>query len=53
MRAINMLLVGDMPCVPGGLRLRLSVEPDLTVVDEAGDGAGVRGSWQRGYCRIE
>jgi DNA-binding NarL/FixJ family response regulator len=38
MRTIRILLVDDMPYVLRGLRLRLLLEPDLTVVSETGDG---------------
>ena len=36
---IRLLIVDDQPAVRQGLRLRLSLEPELEVVGEAGDGA--------------
>jgi DNA-binding NarL/FixJ family response regulator len=38
MNTINILLVDDEPIIRRGLRMRLELEPDLTVVGEAGDG---------------
>lgn len=37
---IKLLLVDDQPNVRRALRMRLTLEPDLVVVGEAGDGAG-------------
>jgi DNA-binding NarL/FixJ family response regulator len=36
---IDVLIVDDLPQVRQGLRMRLSLEPDLQVVGEAADGA--------------
>jgi DNA-binding NarL/FixJ family response regulator len=36
---ITILLVDDQPIMRSGLRMRLELEPDLTVIGEAGDGA--------------
>jgi DNA-binding NarL/FixJ family response regulator len=38
MNTINLLLVDDEPTIRRGLRMRLELEPDLSVVGEAGDG---------------
>lgn len=38
-KRIRILIVDDQPAVRQGLRLRLSLEPELEVVGEAGDGA--------------
>jgi DNA-binding NarL/FixJ family response regulator len=38
---ITIVLVDDQPAVRLGLRMRLALEPDLTVTGEAGDGAAV------------
>jgi len=35
---IRVLLVDDQPTIRQGLRLRLSTEPDMTIVGEAADG---------------
>ncbi|MBN1977231.1 MAG: response regulator transcription factor [Anaerolineae bacterium] len=35
---IKILLVDDQPAVRDGLRMRLALEPDLTIVGEAHDG---------------
>jgi len=37
---IRLVLVDDNPAVREGLRMRLSLEPDLVIVGEAGDGPG-------------
>lgn len=37
---IKILLVDDQPAVRDGLRMRLELEPDLTIVGEACDGPG-------------
>jgi DNA-binding NarL/FixJ family response regulator len=39
MERIKLLLVDDEAAVRRGLRMRLSIEPDIEVVGEAGDGA--------------
>ncbi len=36
---IKLLLVDDQAAVRQGLRMRLALEPDVTVIGEAGDGA--------------
>ena len=38
MNTINILLVDDEPTIRRGLRMRLELEPDLSVIGEAGDG---------------
>jgi DNA-binding NarL/FixJ family response regulator len=38
MNTISILLVDDEPTIRRGLRMRLELEPDLTVVGEAGNG---------------
>jgi DNA-binding NarL/FixJ family response regulator len=38
MNTINILLVDDEPIIRRGLRMRLELESDLSVVGEAGDG---------------
>jgi two-component system response regulator DesR len=40
MKSITVLLVDDMPAVRDALDILLSLEPDLTVVGDAADGAG-------------
>lgn len=35
---IRVLLVDDQPAIRHGLRLRLTTEPDISIVGEAGDG---------------
>jgi DNA-binding NarL/FixJ family response regulator len=36
---IRLLLVDDQECIRRGLKMRLALEPDVQVVDEADDGA--------------
>ncbi len=38
-RAIRVLIVDDQPAVRRGLHLRLSLEPEVEVIGETGDGA--------------
>ena len=38
-RAIRILIVDDQPAVRRGLHLRLSLEPEVEVIGETGDGA--------------
>jgi DNA-binding NarL/FixJ family response regulator len=47
MKTINILLVDDEPAIRRGLRMRLELEPDLSVVGEAGDGAAALDSAAR------